>query len=107
MTQQKPVEINMSGIPVAGIGGLGLVVVALTMTVVFPEARWLEALGVAGGGAIAVALVAIRRRHADARGGFDMPILPLTDQPATTGLTKRAMKRVAAVFAPRILPRLG
>ena len=39
-------EINISAIPVAGIGGAGLLVVALSMAAEFPEARWLLTGGV-------------------------------------------------------------
>ena len=55
-------EINMSAIPVAGIGGAGLMIVALSMAAVFPEAGWLLALGFGGGVVLAAALVLVRRR---------------------------------------------
>jgi len=55
-------EISISAIPVAGIGGAGLVVVAVSMAVVFPEARWLLTGGLVGGVILAVALVLLRRR---------------------------------------------
>ncbi len=61
--RQRPVEINMSGIPVNGIGGLGLVAVAALMTVVLPEAWGLVVLGAAGGVVLAAALVIVRRHH--------------------------------------------
>ena len=61
------VEINMSGIQIAGVGGLGMVIVALAMPMVITEARWLLVTGVAGGSALAVALVMIRR-HVTPRG---------------------------------------
>ena len=54
-------EISISAIPVAGIGGAGLVV-AVSMAVVFPEARWLLTGGLVGGVILAVALVLLRRR---------------------------------------------
>jgi hypothetical protein len=61
--KDRPVEINMSGIPVAGVGGLGLVAVTLMMAFVFPEARGLLMLGVVGGIIVAAGLVTFRRRH--------------------------------------------
>jgi len=57
----RPVAINISGIPVAGIGGLGLVAMAVLVSVVMPEARWTMAAGIAGGVMLAVALVLARR----------------------------------------------
>ena len=47
--EDRDVSINMSGISVAGVGGLGLVAVAALMTYVFPQAWWLEVFGAAGG----------------------------------------------------------
>ena len=61
--RQRPVEINMSGIPVNGIGGLGLVAVTVLMTIVMPEAWGLVLLGAAGGVVLAVALVLLRRNR--------------------------------------------
>jgi hypothetical protein len=40
----------MSGIQIAGVGGFGMVIVALAMAMVITEARWLLVTGVAGGG---------------------------------------------------------
>jgi hypothetical protein len=55
-------EINMSSIPVTGIGGAGLTLVALSMAAVFPEVRWLLVSGLCGGVALAIVLVMMRRR---------------------------------------------
>ena len=60
--QTRRPEINISAIPVAGIGGAGLMIVALSMAAVFPAARWLLAFGFGGGVALAVLLVLVRRR---------------------------------------------
>jgi hypothetical protein len=60
---QRRVEINMSGIPVNGVGGLGLVATALLMTVVFPEAWWLVVSGALGGGVLAAVMILARRGH--------------------------------------------
>jgi hypothetical protein len=54
-------EINVSAIPVAGIGGAGLFVVALAMAAEFPEARRLLTAGFFGGIGVAVALVLAHR----------------------------------------------
>jgi len=58
----RPVEINMSSIPVNGIGGLGLVAVTVVMTIVMPEAWGLVVLGAVGGVVLAVVLVLVRRK---------------------------------------------
>ena len=58
----RSVEINMSGIQIAGVGGLGMVIVAFVMALVIAEARWPLVAGITGGAALAVALVMFRRR---------------------------------------------
>jgi hypothetical protein len=67
MTQpERNVQINISGIPVAGVGGLGLVAMAVLVSVVMPAARWTMVAGLIGGALLAVLLVIVRR-HADKR----------------------------------------
>jgi hypothetical protein len=74
--RQDPVTINMSGISVSGVGGLGLVAVAAIMTWVFPQAWWLFVFGATGGSVLGVAIVAYRRRHpASGPSGDDPHIL--------------------------------
>jgi hypothetical protein len=62
--QNRHVNINISGISVSGVGGLGLVAVAALMTWVLPQAWWLVVFGAAGGILVGVAIVAFRRYHA-------------------------------------------
>lgn len=73
---ERPVAINISAIPVAGVGGLGLVAMAVVVSVFFPAIGWMMAAGVACGVVLALALVAYRRRR-DSRGpnGDDPKIL--------------------------------
>jgi hypothetical protein len=54
-------SINMSSIPVAGIGGLGMVAAAGVVAYTLPEARALILVGAAGGVLTACALIAYRR----------------------------------------------
>jgi hypothetical protein len=62
MTQpDRPVQINISGIPVAGVGGLGLVAMAFLVSWVMPAAWWLMVAGVSGG--IVVGAVLVLARH--------------------------------------------
>src|SRR4051812_25704 len=70
---QRPVEINMSGIPVNGVGGLGLVAVAFLMTVVFPEAWWLVVIGALGGTVLGAVLVFARQHHVPSGPSGDDP----------------------------------
>jgi hypothetical protein len=72
----RRVEINISGVPVAGVGGLGLVAMAVLVSVVMPAARWAMLAGLAGGVALGVVLV-VARRHIKSKGpsGTDPKIL--------------------------------
>ena len=91
MTPREPiVSINMSGIQVSGIGGLGLVAVAALMTYEFPEARWLVACGTIGGAVLACAMVVFRRHH--------IPSGPSGDDP-------KILFRADTSAAPRPGPR--
>jgi len=54
--------INMSSIRVAGVGGLGLVAMAITVALNVPRIGWTMELGLLLGIAMAVALIVVRRR---------------------------------------------
>ncbi len=75
-SDERSVEINMSGIPVAGVGGLGLVAMAAWVAIVMPEIRGTVVAGLSGGVVLAVVLV-MARRHLKVRGpsGDDPKIL--------------------------------
>jgi hypothetical protein len=75
MTSGDRPDINMSGIRVAGVGGLGLVVVALVMATYYPEACWLLLMGTIGGVCLGVALVVYRRHRASTPSGDDPNVL--------------------------------
>jgi len=66
-SRDRRVEINMSGIPIEGIGGLGMVAVAIVMAYVLPESWMLIALGAIGGVALAVSLL-VWRHYKDSHG---------------------------------------
>ena len=61
----------MAHIPVAGIGGLGLIAAGIVIALNVPEIGWSLLAGVGLGGALAVALIAYRSRggriHGDER----------------------------------------
>jgi hypothetical protein len=71
--REDPVAINMSGISVSGVGGLGLVAVAALITWTFPQAWWLEVFGALGGTLLGIAIVAIRRFHVPSGPSGDDP----------------------------------
>lgn len=81
---KRDVSINMSGIPVSGVGGLGLVAIAALVAYVLPQAWWLVAFGGAGGVLLGLAIVTFRRHHVT-RGpsGDDPKILFRADVNAT------------------------
>ena len=83
--EDRDVNINMSGISVAGVGGLGLVAVAALMTYVLPQAWWLEVIGAAGGTLVGIAIVAFRRHHVSSGPSGDDPrILFRAEAPVAT-----------------------
>jgi len=86
MTPRDPiVSINMSGIQVSGLGGLGLVAVAGLMTYTFPQASWLMAFGAVGGVILACAMVVFRQHHiSSSPSGDDPKILFRADAPSDT-----------------------
>ena len=64
-----PATINLSGIKVRGIGGLGLLAIIMLITIVIPQAWFLVITGIAGGAVLGV--VAIVRRRARGLAGPD------------------------------------
>ena len=72
----RPVEINISGIPVAGVGGLGLVAIAALMTYQMPQTWLFVAAGVIGGVLLGAVLTLARRgRTPSGPSGSDPRIL--------------------------------
>jgi len=62
----KSSDINISKIPVAGIGGLGLVAGAAIIAVAVPALGWLAIAGLVGGCAIGLFLIGSRKRTTSA-----------------------------------------
>jgi hypothetical protein len=92
--ENRPDNINISGISVSGVGGLGLVAVAALMTWVFPQAWWLVVFGAIGGVLFGVAIVAYRRYHtAPGPSGDDPTILFRAEAPAPSGDRHRPVPR--------------
>jgi hypothetical protein len=61
---KKSSDINISRIPVEGIGGLGLVAGAAVIAIAVPALRWLAIAGLIGGAAIGLFLIGTRNRQA-------------------------------------------
>ncbi len=96
----RRVEINISGIRVSGIGGLGLVAMAAVVSFNMPAAGVTTGLGLAGGLLLSVALIAYRRHHVS-RGpsGDDPTILFRTEvaPPAPVGARPTDVAQLAAI----------
>ena len=80
-SQSRDVSINISGIPVNGIGGLGLVAVATLMTYVLPATWWFVACGAGGGVLMGIAIVAYRRHHVSRGPSGDDPTILFRPEP--------------------------
>jgi hypothetical protein len=78
---ERQVSINASAIPVAGIGGLGLVAMAVVVSVFFPAIGWMMAAALGSGIVLAVALVAFRRLHRSGAPSGDDPAILFRDVP--------------------------
>ena len=57
-------SVNITGSPIAGVGGLTLAVLVVLMTVVVPQAWWIVLAAMAAGVVLGVVLIAIRRTRA-------------------------------------------
>ena len=61
---KRSTDINISRIPVDGIGGLGLVAGAAVIAIAVPALRWLAVAGLVGGAAIGLFLIGSQDRRA-------------------------------------------
>jgi hypothetical protein len=60
--QPRHARINISAIPVAGIGGLGMIAIATVIAITIPLVRWVVLSGAAAGVLVGGALIVYRRR---------------------------------------------
>ena len=77
----RRVDINMSGIRVSGVGGLGMVAMAAWVAIVMPEAWFTTVLGLVGGVLVGVALIAYRRQHVSSGPSGDDPTILFRSEP--------------------------
>ena len=66
-------NINMSAIPVNGVGGWGMLAIAVVIAIEFPEAHWLLAISAIGGLCLGAALIFWRRGHRTSGPSGDHP----------------------------------
>jgi len=78
----RDVSINISSIPVSGVGGLGLVAVAALIAYFLPVMRPFVSLGAAGGILLGIAIVAFRRHHVSSGPSGDDPTILFRPEPA-------------------------
>jgi hypothetical protein len=90
MTDTDRSNINMSSIPVAGVGGLGMMAVAGIMAYVLPEARAFAIAGLAGGLVVGCALIAYRRLSTSEPGSGATLMVDSSAEPAATARRRRA-----------------
>lgn len=80
--------INMASIRVSGLGGLGMVAMAVTVAIFVPRIRLTMAIALLLGGALAAALIAFRRRSGPLPSGTHPgahSMLPLEDEVSEGG----------------------
>lgn len=106
--------INMSRVPVAGIGGLGLVAMSVFVAWMLPRVWQTVVFGVLAGAVLALALILYRRRTgvmpssghtpgAHTTLSIDNPVAP-SDAPAPPDATPRRRLRGIVVRTPGSLP---
>jgi len=95
----RRVEINMSGIRVSGVGGLGMVAMAAWVSVVMPEAWFTTVLGAVGGVLFGVALIVYRRHHVCSGPSGDDPTILFRSEPDRDAPAVRVRPTDAAQLA--------
>lgn len=101
--REDAANINLSGISVSGVGGLGLVAIAVLTTWVLPQAWWLVAFGAAGGCLLGLAIVTFRRHHTPAGPSGDDPHILFraptpADAPAAPDAARRDLRLATATL---------
>jgi hypothetical protein len=77
MSQEPASDINISKVPVSGIAGLGMVVMAAAVAVALPQLRWFAISALVGGVVIGLSLIAARNRRARQAATLGVAILVL------------------------------
>jgi hypothetical protein len=103
-----PDAINMSSIRVAGIGGLGLVAMAVAVAWKIPRIGLTMELGLLLGALMAVALIAVRHRFgvmpSSGRHGGANTVLAIDDRAPTEEAGADGERRTSASSVPLLAP---
>ena len=75
MSDHRHGDINSSSIPVAGIGGAGMIGAAIVIALSFPQAMFLVVGGIVFGGLLATVLIVRRRARDTSKPGGDYPFV--------------------------------
>jgi hypothetical protein len=75
MSDHRHGDINSSSIPVAGIGGVGMIGAAIVIALTFPQAMFLVVGGIVFGGLLATVLIVRRRARDMSKPGGDSPFI--------------------------------
>ena len=75
MNDHRHADINSSSIPVAGIGGAGMIGAAIVIALTFPQAMFLVLGGIVFGAALAAVLIVRRRARDTSAPGGDSPFI--------------------------------
>ena len=70
-------DIDISHIPVTGVAGLGMVVMAAAVASALPQMRWLAISSLVGGTVLGLSLIAVRNRRARKSATIGVAILVL------------------------------
>ena len=77
MSPKDSSDIDISRIPVAGVAGLGMVVMAAAVASALPQMRWLAISSLVGGTVLGLSLIAVRNRRARKAATLGVAILVL------------------------------
>lgn len=92
MSDRRHADINSSSIPVAGIGGGGMIGAAIVIALSFPEAMFLVVGGILFGGLMAAVLIVRRRARDTSRPNGDSPFILFRETRAGQPRTREHQK---------------
>lgn len=83
MSDHRHADIDSSAIPVAGVGGGGMIGAAIFLALAFPQAMFLIVGGIVFGGLMAAVLILRRRVRHTSRPSGDSPFVLFREMRAT------------------------
>ena len=100
---ERRVSINISAVPVAGVGGLGLVAMAAVVAIFQPAIGPMVAIGLAGGVTLGIALVALRRVRKQHGPSGDDPSILFRDAVSDRPVPQEIRRSGGSEFRKRLL----